>query len=645
MFCKKCGKELENGLKFCTSCGAKIDPVKVPVNNVPPVQGQPQMNNVPPVQGQPPKKNGKKWIPFVVIGAVLFIVAVVCVGLFVIKPHLKKKDVAKVEDEQQIDFDEIIEKTMGINKMSKEKFDLSYYKGSGEDEYKLTCPDEYGYINYLYQDFDGDEKEEILVVSMEAKNDEVYLCLTMLEKEEKEEWKVADRFDEYDGEYIAGTISYFCPERCDVYTGEVDGQTVIYVEGEKCASYFSDGVRVSLYQLAYKDEKLSFNIEPLHMSGSDVDDFLTLDREMAELKEDLDYFETFEKNFKEYGLKLTEGMYYETPLYSQNKDLTYVAGYNKYANFTASDIYKWTCEGADGKFDGVVLEVSGTYKESYIEKETKPETAVSDDEWKKAYYQYLLGMDLSNYDGFSLVYVNDDEIPELYLFGNCEAVGQVFATYAGGQVKELFLGRLYSTYSERGNLIISSDGHMGYFYDIVYAIENGDFVELHNGEYYEVTDSAGNPVFDSAGSCLLTYSWDGQTVSVQEYENLLKEAIGGKYTENTPIQFTASGDMLNYLQNGEMPSVDNTSTEYIFPESSTGFLTDAQVAALTPEELRIARNEIYARHGYIFNKEDLKNYFESKSWYSGTRTEMVSDTELNEFELANRDLIAKYENP
>jgi len=32
-------------------------------------------------------------------------------------------------------------------------------------------------------------------------------------------------------------------------------------------------------------------------------------------------------------------------------------------------------------------------------------------------------------------------------------------------------------------------------------------------------------------------------------------------------------------------------------------------------ELRIIRNEIFARHGYIFKSQDLKDYFSSKDWY------------------------------
>jgi len=36
---------------------------------------------------------------------------------------------------------------------------------------------------------------------------------------------------------------------------------------------------------------------------------------------------------------------------------------------------------------------------------------------------------------------------------------------------------------------------------------------------------------------------------------------------------------------------------------------------ISPSELRIIRNEIFAKKGYIFKSEDLKNHFEKENWY------------------------------
>ena len=83
-------------------------------------------------------------------------------------------------------------------------------------------------------------------------------------------------------------------------------------------------------------------------------------------------------------------------------------------------------------------------------------------------------------------------------------------------------------------------------------------------------------------------------------------------------------------------------TGYILPDSNTRYLTREDLAGLSAEECRIARNEIYARHGRRFKDEELQNYFNGKDWYAGTMDD-VTDDMLNEYELANRDLIVAYE--
>jgi hypothetical protein len=44
--------------------------------------------------------------------------------------------------------------------------------------------------------------------------------------------------------------------------------------------------------------------------------------------------------------------------------------------------------------------------------------------------------------------------------------------------------------------------------------------------------------------------------------------------------------------------------------ASEKILTSSDVSTLTKNELKMMRNEIYARHGYIFKASDLRLYFE-----------------------------------
>lgn len=87
------------------------------------------------------------------------------------------------------------------------------------------------------------------------------------------------------------------------------------------------------------------------------------------------------------------------------------------------------------------------------------------------------------------------------------------------------------------------------------------------------------------------------------------------------------------------------SQDYVLPDSSTRQLSYGDIAGLTKEQLRIARNEIYARHGRMFTSEELQSYFNSKSWYRGTVSAgSFSENMLSQLEKDNIKLIQEREN-
>ena len=90
---------------------------------------------------------------------------------------------------------------------------------------------------------------------------------------------------------------------------------------------------------------------------------------------------------------------------------------------------------------------------------------------------------------------------------------------------------------------------------------------------------------------------------------------------------------------------DTASEEYILPDSDTDYVSEDELSDFDDEELRYARNEIYARHGYIFKDEELNKYFQEKSWYnpSVTSEDFDESEELNNVEKANIKFIKAYE--
>lgn len=89
-----------------------------------------------------------------------------------------------------------------------------------------------------------------------------------------------------------------------------------------------------------------------------------------------------------------------------------------------------------------------------------------------------------------------------------------------------------------------------------------------------------------------------------------------------------------------------SSTDYILLNSDSRYIDKSELSSLSQWQLRLARNEIYARYGYTFEDEELQKYFLNKSWYeedSSINKDTWSDDSLNEYEKANRDLIVSYE--
>jgi len=86
-----------------------------------------------------------------------------------------------------------------------------------------------------------------------------------------------------------------------------------------------------------------------------------------------------------------------------------------------------------------------------------------------------------------------------------------------------------------------------------------------------------------------------------------------------------------------------TQLDYIFPLSNMNLISYAEIENLDHNLRAYARNEIFARYGYIFKTAEFKNYFESKYWYSPNPYYNGDTNKLNSIEIENIERIKKYE--
>lgn len=71
------------------------------------------------------------------------------------------------------------------------------------------------------------------------------------------------------------------------------------------------------------------------------------------------------------------------------------------------------------------------------------------------------------------------------------------------------------------------------------------------------------------------------------------------------------------------------------------YLTDDDLLGLSIPELRIERNTIFAKHGYIFKSSELTQYFSQFDWYNPQYNNV--DDMLTDADKQNIDLIKHYE--
>ncbi len=131
-----------------------------------------------------------------------------------------------------------------------------------------------------------------------------------------------------------------------------------------------------------------------------------------------------------------------------------------------------------------------------------------------------------------------------------------------------------------------------------------------------------------------------QATKVDSTQVVSETETGDVYFEIDAIGLEVSG--ATFLQAQDYTNSTNGSDEYILPGSATSLLDENDLTGMTAKELCYARNELFARHGYIFKSQELNDYFNSKSWYAPDLN--YSFDSLSDIEKNNVDLIVNYQN-
>lgn len=135
------------------------------------------------------------------------------------------------------------------------------------------------------------------------------------------------------------------------------------------------------------------------------------------------------------------------------------------------------------------------------------------------------------------------------------------------------------------------------------------------------------------------------TTNTTEFRDIVLETspsseFTGTYTKSYVPQADITGAFAS----------DYADKDFMIDDSDTRSLTESDLKGMSLAQLRIARNEIFARHGRQFKDPMLNQWFYSKQWYlnindkySPSQFESLRPSPLSKTEIANCDFIKKYE--
>ena len=143
------------------------------------------------------------------------------------------------------------------------------------------------------------------------------------------------------------------------------------------------------------------------------------------------------------------------------------------------------------------------------------------DNYKQAYIDFLKDKQ-GPYRLFSLVFIDGDDIPELYLMGSSEAQGDMVCSFKNGSLTKLQLSRTGGgRYIERSGDIINQNGHMGLYYDNVYKLDENGFSQILSAKYTERYEDIGNGEYNTYRE----YFIDNVSVSETNYNTAVSSAF------------------------------------------------------------------------------------------------------------------------
>lgn len=163
------------------------------------------------------------------------------------------------------------------------------------------------------------------------------------------------------------------------------------------------------------------------------------------------------------------------------------------------------------------------------------------------------GIGSMSYNRFYLIYVDEDDVPELFLEGSSTAQGSKLMVYDSKSdcVNEYSTWVYAAEYIPFTNLFMHTDGHMDMYEQKICSIEDGNVVVKYSGEYgaHLVKENESR----KSSEYVYGYKWEGQSMTKSQYD----QAVNGIYDASRSIKAYDKSkfgglcfdEMIEYLSN------------------------------------------------------------------------------------------------
>ncbi len=170
------------------------------------------------------------------------------------------------------------------------------------------------------------------------------------------------------------------------------------------------------------------------------------------------------------------------------------------------------------------------------------DSGYSDASWKQIYIDYV--NEMSEHYDFSLIQLNNDNIPELCLTGKYTMAGDVLCWVSNNSLqKETSLGCSGTYYIKNKGLLKNSGGQFGNYFDNIFSFDGESLEQTVKGYYHEKDDNIGSTAnyFD--------YTINDNVVSWSEYKQAIASAFDSSNAKKVSDETYSKDEIIEIINN------------------------------------------------------------------------------------------------